>query len=134
MSEEFSDREEVLLRHVPPAFFREERLSSQAFEPGSNDDGQLSVARGSLTTAEAAFALRVSAYGKQPAGTWGVSVGECEDAALKVRPDPLTSPPEPVADPAHALVDFRGLSRRQSAAKAQILVGHARLRGRLHPR
>jgi hypothetical protein len=127
------DRTELLFRHAPPAFVREDRLSSQAFVPRKADAGKLSVARSSLTTAEAAYRLRVEGLGRPTAGTWAVSVGECNEANLGVAADPLSSPPEPVADPAHALIDFSGLTSRQQESKAQVLVAHARARGRLWP-
>jgi hypothetical protein len=118
---------------VHPGFVRDGRPSSQAFRPTPKDDSRLSVARASRTTAKAAFELYTAARGLASAGTWGVTVAECRAQALVVRPDPLTAPPEPVPDPAHAIVDFGGVSKSQQEAKGARLARCAVARGRLHP-
>ena len=134
MTDPLDDGDELLLRQVPAAFMRESRLSSQAFTPGRNDDRKLSVARGSMTTPEAAFDHHTRVCGRQSVGTWAVSVAECTTVQLAAHPDPLTSPPEPAPDPAHAIIDFGGLSRGQTDSKAQVLARQATARGRLWPR
>ncbi len=134
MSDRLDDRDELLLRQVPAAFMRESRVSSQAFTPGRNDDRKLSVARGSMTSPEAAFDHHTRVCGRQSVGTWAVSVGECANVDLAGQPDPLASPPEPAPDPAHAIIDFGGMSKGQVESKAQILARHATTRGRLWPR
>lgn len=125
--------DELLYRQVHPSFVRDGRPSSQAFRPTVKDDGKLSVARGSLTTPKAAYEHHTGALGLASAGTWALTVGECTVQALPARPDPLTSPPEKVADPAHAVVDFSGVSRSQATAKGTRLARCASDRGRLHP-
>ncbi|MDP8999470.1 MAG: hypothetical protein M3O46_05100 [Myxococcota bacterium] len=120
-----SDDEELLFRQVHPSFVRDGRPSSQAFRPTAKDEGKLSVARGSLTTAAGAFELHTAGLGLPSAGTWAVTVGECREQALSVLPDPLTSPPETVADPAHALVDFAPHSKSQGGAKGARLARKA---------
>ena len=91
------------------------------------------MARGSLTTAAAAYELYTAGMGHLSAGTWALSVGECREQTLNVLPDPLISPPESVADPAHAAIDFTPHSKSQIEAKGARLARKAVERGRLHP-
>jgi hypothetical protein len=127
------DEDEILYRQVHPTFVRDGRPSSQAFRPTPKDQGKLSVARGSLTTASAAYEHHTVSLGLRSGGTWGLMVAECAAQALPVLPDPLTSPPEKVPDPAHAVVDFSGLSNSKVEAKGMLLARGAASRGRLHP-
>ncbi len=69
----------------------------------------------------------------QSAGTWAVTVGECREQALPVVADPLTSPPETVADRAHALVDFTAHPKSHGQAMGARLARRAVERGRLNP-
>jgi hypothetical protein len=128
-----SDDEELLFRQVHPAFVRDGRPSSQAFRPTPKDEGKLSVARGSLTTAAAAYELYTAGMGLRSAGSWALSVAECREQTLQVLPDPLISPPEKIADPAHAVIDFTPYSKSQREAKGTRLARKAIERGRLHP-
>ena len=127
-----ADDEELLFRQVHPSFVRDGRPSSQAFRPTAKDEGKLSVARGSLTTPAAAYRLYTEGLGLPSAGTWAVNVGECREQGLNVFPDPLTSPPEKVADAAHAVVDFTPYSKNQAEAKGARLARKAFERGALH--
>ncbi len=131
--EPLADAAELLYRQVHPSFVRDGRPSSQAFRPTPKDESKVSVARSTLTTAEAAFRHFTEALGLASAGTWGVTVGECAQQGLPVRSDPLTSPPAAVADPAHAVIDFEGISKSQAEAKATRLTRLAVARGRIHP-
>jgi hypothetical protein len=129
-----ADEDELLFRQVHPSFVRDGRPSSQAFRPTSKDEGKLSVARGALTTAAAAFQHYTERLGLPSAGTWGVTVGECRGQGLPALADPLTAPPATVADPAHAVIDFTTVqSRNQVEAKGARLARKAVERGRLHP-
>lgn len=128
-----SDEEELLFRQVHPSFMRDGRPSSQAFRPTPKDEGKLSVARGSLTTAAAAYELHTVGLELRSAGTWAITVGECRGQSLAVVADPIASPPARVADPAHALVDFAPHSKNQAEAKGARLARQAVERGRLHP-
>jgi hypothetical protein len=128
------DDEELLFRQVHPNFLRDGRPTGQAFRPTQKDAGKLSVARGVLTTAQRAYEHYTNARGLRSAGTWGITVAECKKEGLVARPDPLTSPPENVADPAHAIVDFTEVaSMSQREAKGARLARGAAGRGRLHP-
>jgi hypothetical protein len=128
-----SDLEELLFRQVHPSFVRDGRPSSQACRPTLKDAGKLSVAQNAITTAQAAYDLYTSGRGYASAGTWAVTVGECRGQALDVFADPLTSPPEDVADPAHAVVDFTPFSKSQADAKGARLARAADKRERLYP-
>jgi len=132
-AEALSDAAELLYRQVHPSFVRDGRPTSQAFRPTPKDENKLSVARASLTTARAAHELFTGGLGLASAGTWGLTVGECRQQTLPVRPDPLTSPPEKVADPAHAVIDFAGISKSQTEAKGARLARAAVVRGQLYP-
>jgi hypothetical protein len=77
------DDEELLFRQVHPNFVRDGRPSSQAFRPTPKDEGKLSVACESLTTAAAAYELFTAGLGLASAGTWGVAIGECREQGLK---------------------------------------------------
>ena len=131
MTDVLDDSQEQLFRQVHPSFLREERPSSQAFKPTPKDEKQLSVARGALTDSVQAYDLHVKAKELKSAGTWAVTVGEAQAEGLSSISAPLT---EPVADLAHALIDFRVCkSKGDIERKASRLADKARARGRLHP-
>ena len=131
--EALDDGNELLFRQVHPSFVRDGRPTGQAFRPTKKDEGMLSVARSLLTTAEQAFHLHVVLLSLPSQGTWAVSVSECGQQELQVFSDPLLAPPGNVADPAHAFVDFRGLSNSRIESKATQLRNEALVRGRIHP-
>ena len=125
------DETELLLRQVHPSFVRDGRVGSQAFRPTAKDKRLLSVARGSMTSAEEAFKLHTDCLRLASAGTWGVAVGECTALGLPTRSDPVEE--EPCPDPAHAIVDFSELSNSKIEAQGARLARHANDRGRLYP-
>lgn len=127
------DDDELLYRQVHPTFVRDGRPSSQAFRPTPKDAGKLSVSRASLTTPAGAYEHHTQALVLSSAGTWAISVGECRHEVLAVLSDARTSPPDAVANPAHALVDFTPHSNSQREARATRLARKATERGRLHP-
>jgi hypothetical protein len=125
-----TDAEELLYRQVHPSWMRDGRVSSQAFTPTKKDQGQLSTARSAMTSPKGAFRLHTEGRGLPSAGTWAVSVAECEAFELRVFHAPTTCPPEPVADPAHAIVDFSTLeSNSRKDAMGAKLAQRARERG-----
>lgn len=130
--EAIGDEAEVLLRQVHPSFLRDGRPSSQAWRPTKKDEGFLSVARGSLTNPQAAFEHHTQQKKLASAGTWAVTVGECQVAELRAYADPLDATPTVAADPAHAVIDFKKLSNSQVEAKAVRLSRCAGERGCLH--
>lgn len=133
--DQLKDPAELLFRHVNPRFVVDGRPSRQAFSPTSKDEGLLSVDRGALTTAAAAHELFTSPSGLalRCDGTWALTVSECATEDLRALSDPLTSPPEKAANPAHAVVDFVGLPRKKAEAKGVKLLRFALARGRMHP-
>jgi hypothetical protein len=118
-----ADSEELLFRQVHPHFFDAGEPTNGAFRPGSNDNGELSVGRSSLTTAQEAFIRHTEKRGLASTGVWAVSVGEVTAVELKAIPDP-----EP-DDEAHSFVDFRSLSRKQCEGKSKLLRRDAVARG-----
>lgn len=125
-----TDADEILYRQVHPAWIRDGRVTSQAFRPTKKDEDRLSTARSSLTSAEGAFQLHTSGRELASAGSWGVTVGECNKQSLPCVPDPTTSPPEKVPDPAHCYVNFKGLESRGAIELAgAALTRHATARG-----
>jgi hypothetical protein len=130
---QLGDADELLFRQVHPAWVRDGRPSSQAFRPTAKDNGQLSVARGALTTAQAAYEHHTTRLGFQSAGTWAVSVGECRGLSLPTVADPIPEAPGQPADRAHAVIQFLGLSKAQIEAKGAKLARFASERGRLYP-
>lgn len=124
------DDAELVLRQVHPMFVQEGRVTSQAFRPSKSDVGLLSVARASHTTAEDAFRLHTEGKKLASVGVWGLSVADCRSESLAVFADPEPGPPP---DPAHALLDFRGLTRSEAEARSKRLLVRANERGRQYP-
>ncbi len=122
-----TDPAEVLFRQVHPKWVDGGVPSSQAFAPTRKDEGELSIARAALTTAESAFKHYTMVQQMESAGTWGITVGEASDAGLSSFDDHREDVP------AHGFVDFRELGRRQAERKAKLLAACARTRGRLYP-
>lgn len=116
------DSDELLYRQVHPSWVQAGRPTSQAFRPTPKDSDLLSVSRGALTTAEAAFRLHTEQRKLASAGVWSVTVADCASADRPVHADPLESP---VPDPAHAVVDFQGVSDAKAKAAAQQLKAKA---------
>lgn len=121
-----TNEDELLHRQVNPAFIQNGRVGSSAFKPTSKDEGQLSVSRDSVSSAEQAFIKFTQERGLKSAGVWSVTVGECSELKLAAFPDPLL---EPVSDPAHAFVDFRAQASKGAERLAKRLAAFARERG-----
>ena len=129
MSVALTDAGELLLRQVHPTFVDEGgRITSQAFTPTGNHDGALSVARGSLVSAQEATEFHRTT-GRKSEGTWAVTVGEAHLQGTKCVEDP--SGPSNV-EQAHALICFSG-STNERKKVGQVLARFARDRGRLFP-
>jgi len=120
------DPDELLHRQVHPSFVQEGRVTSAAFRPTKKDEGQLSVDRGSLATPVESYERHTVSKGLQSAGTWSLSVGECDGEDLPSYEDSEED------NPAHSLIDFRDLSRNQRKKKAKKLKQHAVKRGPTH--
>ena len=117
-----TDLDELLFRQVHPAWIEAGRPTTQAFRPSAKDEGLLSVARGSKTTAASAFELHTQTRRLASVGVWGFRVRDCSEIALDAYDDPVT---DPVPDPAHAVVDFSALGHKDARAKSQLLKARA---------
>lgn len=71
-----NESQEFLYRQVHPQWIVEGEPSSQAFRPTKKDEGMLSIALGSKTTAEDAFLHHTQVLKLASGGTWAVTVGE----------------------------------------------------------
>lgn len=128
--------EGVLYRQVHPKLFKNGEPTSVNFRPTERDAGKLSVDRSSIVAAEQAFVHYVERCGRESVGVWGVTVDEVRDCGRSAIADPIPedNPEGEPANPAHAFVDFRDLTRRpECEAVAKILKRAAIARGRLHP-
>lgn len=112
----------LLLRQVNPSFLQSGRVTSQVFRPTPKDENLLSVYDGDLITAERAWEHFSSSLGYSSAGVLAVSVTECTEQQLPVRPDPA-------AFPEHALIDFSRCSKNEVERKAKFLRSSAEARG-----
>jgi len=128
-----TDTDEVLFRQVHPDLFQHGVPGYAAFRPGPRDEGQLSVDRSSLTTAEASFLLHTEGKGSKSVGTWGVTVGEFEAAERPCRSDPLEADGDMPANPAHAVAIYEGLDKRDLKKIGLALSERAISRGRQYP-
>jgi len=116
MAPSLIDEDELLFRQVHPSFVRDGRVGSQAFRPTPKDKKLLSVAQSTKTTAAAAFELHTQCNNLSSAGTWAVTVSECQLLGLPVRSDEVSDGPCP--DSAHAVIDFTALSNSKIEHKA----------------
>jgi hypothetical protein len=124
---EIDDLNELLFRQPHPKWVDDDGVvSSQAFRPTDKDNGELSVARESLTTAEKAYIHYVHVLKLESAGTWAISVAEALDVGLRSVGDPI------IGDDAHAFVDFRGLGGKACEKKGKLLKARAQTRGCLY--
>ena len=123
---------EIMFRQVHPILHEAGAVASSAFMPTEDDQGQLSVARESLTTPQASFDL-YRENGRQSAAVYGVSVGEFTIEGIPCQPDPLPPTENLKANPAHAYADYNGIGTNQRRKKAQRLRTAALRRGLLHP-
>lgn len=116
----------LLLRQVHPDFFKDEKLSSQAFFPFPKDKNHLSAYDGDQVSALVAYQHYTTALKFQSIGVWAVNHAECSNEGLSSQPDPL---PE---SPAHVIIDFAGRSEKECRKLAKKLRDHAQARGCLH--
>jgi hypothetical protein len=127
-----SNADEIMLRQVHPILCQSGEVASSVFRPSEDDQGQMSVDRGSLTTPKASFDL-YRENGRQSAAVYGVSVGEFTSEDIPCHPDPISATQDLKANPAHAYADYNGIGTNQRRKKAQRVRTAALRRGRLHP-
>jgi hypothetical protein len=115
--------DEFLYRQVHPNWIEDGQPSSQAFKPTKKDEGMLSIALGSKTTAEGAFLHHTQTLELASGGTWAVTVAEVATVDLSSFEQPREN------SPAHGFIDFRDLARKAIESKAKLLLARARDRG-----
>lgn len=120
------DHDELLLRQVIEIWIQEGRPATRAFQPNSNDGGQLSSDRNSMVTPREAFeAYLVS--GRNSGGVWAVTVGEYAAETVHAYADPLAD------NAAHAIVDYSPYTEKDWRKMSKKFHAHAVRRGRLYP-
>lgn len=115
----------TLLHRVikPDWLLQDGRVSSQAFRPTKSDEGLLSVYDGDKISAEESHVHYIKDPSKPvPIGVLAVSVQDCVETDLPVRPDPETFPE-------HVLIDFRKFGTNQIKRKSRKLCSVAMDRG-----
>ena len=117
--------ETTLLRQVHPSFVQQGQASSQAFHPTLKDQKRLSVYDGDQISPDDAYEHYTTTLSLASVGVMGVSVAECRQCELTVRPDPEEFPE-------HVLVDFSGYSENEIKKKAKQLKAFANHRGWLY--
>ena len=112
----------LLLRQVNPGWIRNDKVTSQAFNPTPKDAGYLSTYNGDLIAPRSACLHFIRNLRLQSAGVVAVNVDECAQLSLPVIPDPRLFS-------AHTVIDFTALSRGQCKSKAKELAVKANKRG-----
>lgn len=123
-----SNPDELLHRQVHPNFVDDGRPTSAAFRPTRKDEGCLSVDRDTIATAEKSFRLHTEEKQLDSAGTWSVSVGECNMLDLCGYEAELED------NPAHCCVDFSESTRSQVRKCSKKLKKKALARGKTYPK
>ena len=118
----------LLYRMVHPSWMRDGIPTSQTFKPTRKDNRRLSVYDGDQITPQDAYEHYTGSLpglGQNAVGVLAVAVAECEslNLAVKLDGDPI---------PAHALIDFATLSRRNINRAADELKQIANARGWQH--
>lgn len=126
------DVAELLWRQVNPTWVSDAGVpTSQAFKPGTADEGKPSVARSSKQSAEEAHRWHTEVAKRPSAGTWAVAVGECTTADLRVVDDSAADGAPASRSPAHAYWDFRPLTKGELKKASAALLMAALRRGQV---
>ena len=115
----------LLYRMVSPSWIQCGIATSQTFKPTRKDNGRLSVYDGDQISPQDAYEYFTNpppGLGQRAVGVLAVAVAECESLNLTVTLDG-----DPI--PAHAVIDFTTLSRRDINRAADELKGIANARG-----
>ncbi len=132
MSNQIDDSKEVLFRQIHPDFLQNGEPASNRFYPQTNDEGNLSIDRGSLTTPEESHKLYTSS-GKKAAAVFGLAVGEFGAHDVPVMLDPVDATDEHPQNDAHALAVYTNHSSSKQKLIGKRLKRDAIARGQLHP-
>lgn len=110
---ELTDAAEHYWRQCSPFDFDDEtkQPTDRMFRVTDADQGKLSGARSSKSSAEAAYLHRTAILNKPSMGTWGVAVGDVQAVGARVVDDTALQPaPPPIPPPGHSYIDVRHLS------------------------
>lgn len=132
--------EETLWRQVHPQRLQKGRVSSDAFEPGSKDDKQLSCSRESKVTATEAHRYHTEELRLSSAGCAAITIAEVESshpivdgnpdvASLRAVDDTGTSIENLSLPPGHTYLDYRPFGSSRITKKAKQLAFYASRRG-----
>ena len=112
----------LLYRQVNPLWIQNGEITSQVFRPTRKDEKRLSVYDGDQITPVEAWCHFTNHLGHASAGVVAVTVADCRNLGLPVRP-------EPSRFPEHAVIDFTEFSGSAIKRKADSLKEAARSRG-----
>ena len=118
------DKSTILLRQIHPCIYKRGRILEGAFDPHNHND--ISVYDRSQISPEDAFLHYTTVFNLKSAGVGGVSVDECEQASLAVKPAPSRN------NPAHCLIDFSAIPMKERRLKIMRLCLLANQRGMLY--
>jgi hypothetical protein len=104
----------LLHRQIHPDWVQEDRPTSQAFRPAPKDDNLLSVYDGDLISPDRAWMHYTQSMQHSSYGVCSLTVAECTSVALQARPDGAL-----FAE--HAVIDFRGVGRKDAERRAKML-------------
>ncbi len=138
--EKLTDPDEILWRQVHPQRLQNGHVSSDAFEPGSNDAKQLSCSRSSKVSAVEAHRHHTEVLNLLSSGCAAVSVSEVESArpivaqnpevaSIRAIDDTETATAEDSLPPGHTYLDFRPFGSSRISKKAKQLAFYANRRG-----
>ena len=132
MGAKLTNGEEVMFRQIHPDLVQDGEPSSSNFRPKEADEDKLSVDRGALTTASAAFDL-YTGNGHTSVAVYGISVADFQTHGISCEEDPLPAIQGLRANPAHALASFVGFGGSKQKTLAKRIKQAAIARGVLHP-
>ena len=118
--------DELLFRNARTQFVVDGHVSSQVFEPSSDDHGLLSMDRSTKATPRESFELFLKRPNTISSGVLGVTADECIAQQVPALENPLSD------NPAHVVADFRAHNRSQGKRRAGKLRDIALVRGWFH--
>ncbi|WP_288266518.1 hypothetical protein [uncultured Bifidobacterium sp.] len=117
--EDITNSKDVCFRNVHPEFITNGTVSSQAFRPSDNDNGQLSTARSSKVGAQQHY-QEFTHFGHKSAGVYQISTNDIQEAGLRWV-DNEANQEESLHMTGHAYLDYRIYSNSQIKKKARNL-------------
>ena len=108
------NQDTFLWRQVHPDWVHEGRPTRQTFDPMGKKE--ISVSDGDMISAEDVWSKHVHTFNRKSVGVLSVTVADCEDNELSVRPDPVDNAPE------HVAVIYPAAAKTQIRAVSEILL------------